>query len=352
MANDEDIESNEDSEIEREGNDKKVYEMLWDCSNCGTKKLLGKTQPFCPSCGGKQDPTTRYFPPEEEQVAVEDHDYVGADKVCPYCKSANAAKATFCTQCGGPMDGSKSADLVQDPTDVAHNATQQKNPKESDASGNTKKIVIGALAAVAVFVGVCVFWKSTTQLKLTRLTWEKTVPVERYKSVSKNQWCSSMPIDAYNIFRTREKNGTKKIADGETCRKVKKDRGNGTFRYVEKCRTKYREEATYANKCRYMVDRWALQRTAKASGGLTDTIKWPVVNYHKCAFKRKGCEKTGVKKESYYAHFVNPKKNKIYKCDLKAEAKWRSYTEGDFYKAKIGVISNSINCDSIKKSEK
>jgi len=55
--------------------------MLWDCEFCGTKKLLGKTHRFCPNCGAQQDPKARYFPSDEEKVAVKDHVYVGVDKI-------------------------------------------------------------------------------------------------------------------------------------------------------------------------------------------------------------------------------------------------------------------------------
>ena len=29
-----------------------VFEMLWDCSYCSAKKLLGLTHRHCPNCGG------------------------------------------------------------------------------------------------------------------------------------------------------------------------------------------------------------------------------------------------------------------------------------------------------------
>ena len=45
----------------------KTYEMMWDCGFCGSSKLLGKTHRYCPGCGAAQDPSTRYFPPEEEK---------------------------------------------------------------------------------------------------------------------------------------------------------------------------------------------------------------------------------------------------------------------------------------------
>ena len=68
--------------------DDAVFEMLWECAYCGTRGLLGKTHRFCPRCGAPQDTTRRYFPSDEERVAVRDHAYVGADRLCAACGSA------------------------------------------------------------------------------------------------------------------------------------------------------------------------------------------------------------------------------------------------------------------------
>ena len=51
------------------------YEMLWDCEYCGTDKLLGVSQKFCPNCGSAQNAEKRYFPKDDEKVAVADHDH-------------------------------------------------------------------------------------------------------------------------------------------------------------------------------------------------------------------------------------------------------------------------------------
>jgi hypothetical protein len=80
-----------------------VYEMLWNCSHCSTQKLLGLTHRHCPNCGAKQDPSARYFPADHEKVAVQNHQYVGADLVCRYCSAACSRKAHNCAQCGAPL---------------------------------------------------------------------------------------------------------------------------------------------------------------------------------------------------------------------------------------------------------
>ena len=43
-----------------------TYQMLWDCSYCDSKKLLGITHRHCPGCGAPQDPSKRYYPKDDE----------------------------------------------------------------------------------------------------------------------------------------------------------------------------------------------------------------------------------------------------------------------------------------------
>src|SRR5688572_20468405 len=107
MANEPQNPDNKYDRVEEEG----TYQMLWDCKYCATKKLLGVTHKFCASCGAAQDANARYVPSDEEAIAVEDHEYTGADKKCGNCQTPNAAKAEFCTQCGSPMKDAKTVAL-------------------------------------------------------------------------------------------------------------------------------------------------------------------------------------------------------------------------------------------------
>src|SRR5262245_36399297 len=91
-----------------------VYEMLWDCAFCGTRKLLGKTHRHCPACGAPQDPARRYFPSDDEKVAVKDHVFVGVDRVCPACGAPGSRAAAHCGGCGAALDGGKDVALKTD----------------------------------------------------------------------------------------------------------------------------------------------------------------------------------------------------------------------------------------------
>src|SRR3954471_10567574 len=159
-----------------------TYEMCWDCKYCGQKKLLGLTHRFCAGCGGPQDPAARYFPPDNEKVAVKDNPFVGADVTCPACKQPMSLAAKCCTNCGSPIDKGAQVALradvvVPDPGAAAHFAggdafaagrygPDALPPPGAPAAAAAKKpfptvlAIIGGLAVVIVAVVlVMIFWK-------------------------------------------------------------------------------------------------------------------------------------------------------------------------------------------------
>src|SRR6185369_3264457 len=91
----------------------KTYQMLWDCTYCNQKKLLGLSHRFCANCGAPQNAALRYYPSDAEKVAVEDHHYAGADMGCPACQHYNSRLANNCVNCGGPLAGGKEAAMRQ-----------------------------------------------------------------------------------------------------------------------------------------------------------------------------------------------------------------------------------------------
>ena len=64
-----------------------------------------------------------------------------------------------------------------------------------------------------------------------------------------------MPSDAYSVDRSRELRSHRKEAVVEVCSTQRKDQGNGTFREVESCRTKYKEIPVHDDRCTYRSKR-------------------------------------------------------------------------------------------------
>jgi len=344
MAEDEDL-NEEREEIEEER-----YEMLWDCEFCGEKKLLGITHKFCAACGSPQNPDKRYFPPEGEEVAVKDNEYVGADKVCPACNTAMSAKAQHCTQCGSPMDGSKQvATEIDDPE--RDKMAAAKNTSAEEKKGGIPKWIFAVGGAIVLFILAFIFLTGSVKLEVVNHKWAKEIKIEKYGEVLKSNWCSAKPFSARTIRRYRAKKGTKQVKTGETCRTVRKKRGDGSFSKGKRCTPTYRKENVYADKCDYKVKEWYHSRSYRKQGGLSDAIVWPhPIIQEGIGGNCMGCERIGPKLESYLVYFKSTdKKPKAYNCNFKTETKWKSFKKGETYKGDVGTISGSLDCDSLKK---
>lgn len=318
-----------------------VFEMFWDCAFCDTKALLGKSNRFCPNCGAQQDASKRYFPPPGKEIAA-NHEYDGADKQCPACQTPNGAKAHNCRSCGSPLDGAGEVNRVADRSSAA--------PKVAQAAAQKKKskwpLIIGVtLGVLALFCLVSMFWTRDVGCTVTAHAWERTIDIERMTAVSDSAWCDSMPHDAYSVSRSREQRSTKKIPDGETCTTRDVDRGDGTFERKQECRTKYREEPIYDDRCHFTVDRWKVSRTVRAAGqGTSPAPQWPEVSLSRTGSSL-GAERAGSKNEKYTLS-LKGEDQKSYSCTVNA-TRWASIADGHKKVIPIGVITGSPECDKL-----
>lgn len=318
----------------------KRYEMLWNCEYCGAKKLLGKTHRFCPSCGAPQNPDKRFFPDEEDKVAVEDHEYFGADKRCPNCETATSAKSKFCASCGGPLDEAAEVARKGGPAPA-----KKPSPPPAAPKPWLKPLLIGLPVAGAAVLAVCLFWTKTASVTVSGHEWKREIRIEKYGPERDDDWCGSMPSDAYDVSRSREVRSHKKIPDGKDCRTVKEDLGDGTFREREECTTRYREEPVYDDKCSYTVDRWRASRSAVSSGtGLSPAPAWPAPKLREgtCV----GCEREGAREETYTVRFAAG--GKAHACGFSDEARWSGFKPGSKWSAKIRVATGGLVCGKLE----
>jgi hypothetical protein len=311
----------------------KTYEMLWDCKFCGQKKLLGLSQRFCPKCGGPQDASKRYFPPDEEKVAVQDHPFVGADVECPACSAWNSKAAAHCTSCGGPLGQGRAAPIVGAPVPPPAAAKKSSAP--------LLFAILGAVGLVLVGILVAVFWKKGGSFEVASHTWERSIEVEHFGPVRKSAWCDELPSGARVLGRHQEKRSTKKIQDGQDCHKTKKDNGDGTYKEVTECTPKYREEPVMGDKCDYEADQWQTARTATANGALPNQPRWPPLDL-------KQSEREGKHAETYSLLVREAKSGKDHSCAFSDAAKWSSFKDGARYDGNVGVVSGALDCDSLK----
>jgi ribosomal protein L32 len=294
-----------------------TYQMLWDCSTCGTSKLLGLTHRHCPNCGAAQDEEKRYFPSDEDKVAVEDHRYVGADKECEACGSPMGAACNNCTNCGAGLDGAAEVGRVPDGAPP---------PPPKQRSGPGRAIAIGVVVVIALLV-VFFGWKKPIDATATGKAWSREIDVEVYGPVQRSEWCDRMPSAARDVRRAREVRDHRQIPDGETCTTARKDNGDGTFSEFQKCSPKFRQEPIYDDKCTFTVDAWP-------DPGLTRPGK--------CV----GCEQAGSRREAYTVTFERAGGGP-FDCPF-PEARWASIEVGSAWSGTASVISGGASCSALQ----
>ena len=345
-----------------------TYEMFWDCDRCGTEKVLGKSHRHCPNCGAPQDPSRRYFPPEDEKVAVEDHEFQGADVNCPNCDTPNAAAAGYCVNCGSALDGAKSVGTRSE-VDEGGQAGSLKGERDAEkareqapvdaadggsgagaAAAGAGMFGMGCMALVGIVVVggalLCLlnfFWTSSADLEVTGHSWTRTVEVEKLKTVKEDDWCSDMPSKARNVRKSKKKKKTRKVQDGETCKNVNVDNGDGTFKKKKKCTPKYRDEPVMADWCAWEEEKWKTDDTKRATGGLSDTPKWPDAKVSGCTTV--GCTRVGTKTERFVVKLREPDGTNQ-ECAVDP-SKWKSMDVGSRWTSAKAVLTGSLTCTDL-----
>lgn len=312
----------------------KTYEMMWDCEYCSTPKLLGVTHRHCPECGAPQNPEKRYFPPEDQKVAVQDHKFVGADLNCPACGHAQSAAAKCCANCGSPLGDGKA---VARQADQVFGADGQRVPppgQQPEKKGGGGKIfaIIGVLIlGVVGFFVVRAFWTKAAGVEVSGHRWERQIEIERYDEFEESGACKDVPSGADIVKRSKPE---------KVCKTRKIDQGDGTFKEKEEC-------SKPVEQCTYKVLKWGVARTEKEKGDIDDEPTWPKVKLKQTG-KCKGCEREGDKRELYIVEFVNTDNKDELSCTFSKEKEWKSYEVGDRYAAEVRVMGGGLDCDSLK----
>lgn len=347
-----------------------VYEMLWNCKYCGTEKLLGKTHRHCPQCGAAQDPEWRYYPSDDEKIAVHDHVYVGADKTCSACGTLQAASAEFCTRCGAPMTDAAAAKVQAarvkgEGQAFSADDLSLRQQREFDSLTGRKSlasavpkaggmgrtgmiaIVLIGLAAVGFFL-FSMFATRDATATATQFLWERTIVVEELGPVSGRADCGAVPLGAYNIDRRREQVSSRQVPDGEECTTRQVDQGDGTFRSERVCSPRYRSEPVYGDVCYFVVNQWARDREEVARGERGTAPAWPQVRLARegtCV----GCERLGARNEVYTVRFTEEDGN-TFDCEMSTEF-WQNTLEGAQFTLKVRRVGGQPLCESIGAGE-
>lgn len=336
-----------------------LFEMLWDCAQCGAQGLLGVSHRHCPQCGAVQDPDKRYFPPAGQEIEARHHRYVGVDWACTWCESPNSAAANFCVNCGGPRDGA--ADVTRTTEAPAPPAPQR--PPEvaraspvARASGRSWRWLAGVatvMVAVVTIFGYLFFSKHDETAQLVDKAWTREVDVERFTALTTSTWCDALPTDAYQVTRSREQRGTRQVPDGQDCHTVRVDLGDGSFSRRQECTPRYRDEPVYDTRCHYRVNRWQVQRTDKLAGHASLAPAWPQPALAAApggglgwagGVAPLGAERVGSRREDYRVTLQSAK-GRQWVCSVDA-ARWTSLAEGKPVTLQVRGTGGAV-CDSL-----
>jgi hypothetical protein len=323
--------------------------MFWDCEFCGATKLLGKTHRHCPQCGSAQSPEKRYFPPEEDKVAVQDHVYFGADWKCARCSTPNSNASAFCGNCGAPKDSAQTVGLAHEkpePEPVPPPAPSSPGASSGGGKGLAGVFGLGCVGGgfllLILFCAAAIFWTKSESATVSGHRWERTVKIQEYQADADSAWCDQMPADAYDVRKTEKERSTERVPDGEKCETVNVDNGDGTFRQEEECETVYREEPVYSDWCTYTIEQWVDLREASADGdGMTPV--WPQTQLNTCAQPRQGCQREGARTESYILQ-VRDTDGASHTCTV-PEAGWRSVQDNEQITISVQMIGGGVTCD-------
>jgi hypothetical protein len=338
------------------------YQMLWDCPSCDTPKLLGLEHRHCPSCGAAQDPTRRYYPSAADQIAVADHRYTGADKICPACESPAAAIAHNCANCGSALDGARGVTqrAAQQASGSAYETDDAKRaraeleakrrgaqaPSPPPASGRGKFVVLAVILALVVGAVVFFTWKKEVGLEVASHSWTREIEIETQSLVTETAWRDGVPAGAQSLSCSRAERSTRKVPDGERCSKERRDLGDGTFKEVEVCTPKFRSEPVYDDRCTYVIPRWVRARMATATGAsVRDEPRWPEVRLARTG-SCIGCEREGSRSERYTVELVEHPGERRHSCEF-AQARWAGLTVGSTWHAKARMIGGGLDCDTL-----
>jgi hypothetical protein len=311
------------------------YEMLWDCDHCAAKSLLGKSQRCCPECGAPQNPDKRYFPSPEQQQRIEGYAYQGADRTCPACQSPMGARASHCTHCGTPLDGSADVREVEDRSAKLPPPTKRRR---------VGRFVIGGLVVVAA-LAVGIWWlfvrKHDAVVTVTAHRWQRAIAVEQFGPHQQSAWRDQVPPNAQLPICQLRDRSSRQVQDGEDCRSERKDKKDGTFEQVKKCTPKTKSVPIQDQWCTFTVESWSQVDEVKASGsGLEPT--WPAQGLppHD-APPTPGARREGPRRETLTVDF-----GAAGACDVD-DPTWRRYADGQKLTVEIRSRSDEVVCSSL-----
>jgi len=258
--------------------------LIWTCAYCETQNP-GPIK-TCTSCGAPQPEDVEFTRVDEETFNfIKDEALIrmaqaGPDIHCPYCGTRNPSTAETCSNCGGDLSmGGKAREtgkVVQTTAEAAQTPPPTPEPTQKASSG--KKgifIAIGLIAIIACVVAAIMLLTNTDDISatVTDRSWERSIIIESYQTVSKSDWSDEIPAGAEVQSCAQEYRYTsdEPVANAtEVCDEpIVEDTGTGIGEVVQICTYE-----VYDDYCDYTILDWVPLETVSESGDFSSP-EWP-----------------------------------------------------------------------------
>lgn len=286
--------------------------LEWVCPQCETKNP-GPNK-FCNGCGKPQPPNVEFQQPDQELLLTDEEEILkakaGPDVHCPYCNARNSNEARFCGQCGGDLASAQvreSGEVVgahrPGPAEEirceacgsmnhpnaarcthcgASLAAEEIPAADKEPATLRSKFPIALLAILPILlcVGVVVLLilggrSEDLSGQVSRVQWERTIPVESLVVVEREDWADEIPTGStilacdYEYHHSQDEPAPNSQEVCGTPYTV--DTGSGYGEVVQDCVYEVYEES-----CTYEALNWQVVDQVTANGDDLSPF-WPSV---------------------------------------------------------------------------
>lgn len=258
--------------------------LIWECAFCSTQNP-GPIK-SCTSCGAPQPDDVAFLQVDEEQFNfIKDESLIreakaGPDIHCPYCGTRNPSTAELCSNCGGDLShGGKARQAGQRVATVteakARPPAAAPEPRKKPSRQVTIIAIVGVVAILACLITVFMLFLNTDDVNasVTGVSWERSVAIEAYTMVTKNDWWDDIPGGAdvkgcssqYRFTSSDPKPNSKEVCSEA----VVEDTGTGVGEVVQEC-----VYEVYDDYCEYTAMDWVLVDSVTETGNNLNPV-WP-----------------------------------------------------------------------------
>jgi hypothetical protein len=182
-------------------------EMTWRCTSCGAKNLGRYKQ--CQSCRNPKDGSEEYEMPEDPSKAASVTEesllrmaLAGPDWRCAYCGSDQRAPDKGCGNCGASALEGEAVPDAPEPAPPPVPAGPPPTPKDRTRALR-RLAVVGLLLFSCLGFSLARDWYRRLprdyDARVTSVSWDRTVLVERYRAKSFEGFKENLPSDATEV---------------------------------------------------------------------------------------------------------------------------------------------------------